>query len=302
MLLYWFLLPLAWLAFHLIWRFEVVGRENLEAVRDGRAFVVASNHIANLDPVFILLVIFDWSRMIVLAKEELFRNPLAGWFLHCMGAVSIDRGKGDTATLEQVTAACRKGKGLLIFPEGTRTKTGGLGKLKSGAFVVAAAAGADMVPCRIIYHTKDGKMHPFCRIRICFGPAIPADELQVKDETRKVAEFRRMKQRLTNALEDLLKEHHFEDLPMPPLAPPPRAKSAPRPRPKTGTAGSETQEAATPQAGPSAPEQAEKPEPSAPDELPATELPTLTLDDSAVRLTPEAAPEDAGEKPDQTGE
>ena len=58
-----------------------------------------------------------------------------------MGAVSIDRGKGDTVTLEKVTNACRRGIGVLIFPEGTRTKNGQLGVLKSGAFVIAASAG-----------------------------------------------------------------------------------------------------------------------------------------------------------------
>ena len=45
----------------------------------------------------------------------------------------------------------------MIFPEGTRTKTGKLGMIKSGAFVIAAAAGADMLPVRIIYGTKDGR-------------------------------------------------------------------------------------------------------------------------------------------------
>ena len=48
-----------------------------------------------------------------------------------------------------------------------------LGMIKSGAFVIAAAAGADMLPVRIIYGTKDGKMHLFCKIRIVFGEAIP---------------------------------------------------------------------------------------------------------------------------------
>ena len=91
MLLYWILLPIVWVLAHIIWRFEVIGRENLKTVRDGRAYVIAPNHIANLDPVFIAITVFDWKRLRILAKEELFKNPLAGWFLRCMGAVNAQK-------------------------------------------------------------------------------------------------------------------------------------------------------------------------------------------------------------------
>ena len=84
MLLYWILLPIVWVLAHIIWRFEVIGRENLKAV-------IAPNHIANLDPVLIAITIFDWKRLRILAKEELFKNPLAGWFLRCMGAVNAQK-------------------------------------------------------------------------------------------------------------------------------------------------------------------------------------------------------------------
>ena len=85
--------------------------------------------------------------------------------------------------------------------------------MKSGAFVIAGAAGADMVPCRIIYGSKDGKMHMFCKIRIVFGEPIPAAELQVTDTTHKIAALRRMKNRLRDDLEQLLAENAFPALP-----------------------------------------------------------------------------------------
>lgn len=210
MLLYWILLLPAWVLFHILFRVQVIGRENLKAVRDGRAYVIAPNHIANLDPVLIALAVCDWKRLRILAKEELFKNPLAGWFLRCMGAVSIERGKGDTVTLEKITNECKKGVGVMIFPEGTRTKTGKLGMIKSGAFVIAAAAGADMLPVRIIYGTKDGRMHLFCKVRIVFGKAIPAADLQIQDQSHKIAELRRMKNRLRDELEALLKANAFD--------------------------------------------------------------------------------------------
>ena len=235
MLLYWILLPIVWVLAHILWRFEVIGREHLKSVQDGRPYVIAANHIANLDPVFILIEVFSWRRLHIPAKEELFKNPLAGWFLHCMGAVSIDRGKGDTVTLERLTEDCKNGTGVLIFPEGTRTKTGKLGVLKSGAFVIAGAAGADMVPCRIIYGSKDGKMHLFCKIRIVFGEPIPAAELQVTDTTHKIAALRRMKNRLRDDLEQLLVENAFPALPAaeekPAIEPPAAAQPAAEEKP-----------------------------------------------------------------------
>lgn len=51
----------------------------------------------------------------------------------------------------------QNGETLLIFPEGTREKEGKLLPPKSGLFVIAAQAGVDVVPCRILYDTPDGK-------------------------------------------------------------------------------------------------------------------------------------------------
>ena len=77
MLLYWILLPIVWVLAHILWRFEVIGREHLKSVQDDRPYVIAANHIANLDPVFILIEVFSWRRLHIPAKEELFKNPLA---------------------------------------------------------------------------------------------------------------------------------------------------------------------------------------------------------------------------------
>ncbi len=192
MILYYILLPIIWVLWHLLWRIRVTGRENL--VR-GRGYVIAANHISDLDPVFIVLARFG-ARMQILAKAELFKNPLVGGFLGCFGAIPIARGKGDTRTIDKVIDRCRQGAGLLIFPEGTRTKTGEIGPLKSGAFVIAGQAGVDMVPCRIVYGSRDGKMHLFCRVHICFGPVIPAAELKVEDPKHAMAALRGIKHRL----------------------------------------------------------------------------------------------------------
>ena len=213
MVLYWVILPIAWLLWHLVWRIEVTGREYLIGDEAGRGYVVASNHISDIDPVFICISIFSWKRVCIIAKEELFKNPVIGWFLGILGAVPIARGKADTKALEKVTAQVEKGHGLLIFAEGTRTKNGRTGKIKSGAFVVASAAGADMIPCRIIYHTKSGRMRPFCRVRVCFGPHIPAEDLHIEDPRRSIAQIRVLKKRLSDSWDALYTEYRFPDSP-----------------------------------------------------------------------------------------
>lgn len=206
MLLYWILLPIVWPLLHILWRIEVVGKENIPR---GRAHVITSNHLSDLDPVYILEAVFSWKRYTILAKQELFKNPLIGWFLSCMGAVPIDRGKGDMDTVNKVTDECKNGTSILIFPEGTRSKTGELLTLKSGAFLIAGNADADMVPCRIIYDTPDKRMHMFCRIRICFGTPIPAEEMKVEDPRRSVPKLRALRTRLKTELERLYEENHF---------------------------------------------------------------------------------------------
>ena len=110
MVLYWIVLPIVWVLIHILWRIEVIG---LDKVPRDRPIVLAPNHISDLDPVFILGVIFDFSRYRILAKQELFRNPVIGWALGCLGAIPIDRGKGDTETIDKVIAECRGGTRVL---------------------------------------------------------------------------------------------------------------------------------------------------------------------------------------------
>jgi 1-acyl-sn-glycerol-3-phosphate acyltransferase len=206
MVLYYILLPFVWVAWNLLWRIHVVGRENLI---HGRGFVIAANHLSDLDPAFVIIARFFGRRMKILAKAELYNNPVVGFVLSCLGAVPIARGKGDTGTLDKVIAQCKNGTGVLIFPEGTRSKTGQLGPLKSGAFVIAGQAQADMIPCRILYDTPDGRMRLFCRVRICFGKPIPAAEMAIEDPRHSIKQLRELRRRLADALEELYQQNKF---------------------------------------------------------------------------------------------
>lgn len=196
------IISLAWLVWHLVFRIRVVGRENL--ITD-RGFVLAPSHVHALDPVFVAVARFGGRRMVVLAKEELFqKNAFFNWFFRKVNVIPIKRGSGDTDLIGDVITNVKNGQGLLIFPEGTRSKDGKLGRLKSGAFVVAAAADVDMIPCRVIY--KGGKLKLFCACTVVFGKPIPAAQLTL-GEPRNAARLRECKALLTERLEQLLEEN-----------------------------------------------------------------------------------------------
>lgn len=207
-MLYYILVPLAWVLAHIVFRPQVIGRENLIK---GRGFILAPNHRSALDPVFIVLSdgYFWLHKMRIFAKKELFQGkPLLAWFLRQMGAVSVKNGRDDLSTLDNTIRECRTGRGLLLFPEGTRSKDGRLLPPKSGAFVVADQAAVDMIPCRILYDTPDGRLKLFCRIRICFGKPISAGQLAL-GEKRNMVKLRENKKMLTAAWEEMGREYAF---------------------------------------------------------------------------------------------
>ncbi len=163
---------LAWMVAHILYRFRVVGREKLP---DG-GYVMLCNHRSAMDIIFLALARGRVNEPLIFAKAELFKvSPLVSWFLRRLGAVPISRGKGDTAALDRAIAQVRDGRDLLVFPEGTRTKDGHMGQLKSGAFVVAAKAGVPVVPCRILY--EKGKPRLFSRVTLAIGDAMSLEEL-----------------------------------------------------------------------------------------------------------------------------
>ncbi|MEG2659331.1 MAG: lysophospholipid acyltransferase family protein [Oscillospiraceae bacterium] len=199
---YCFIVTLACIAWHIIFRIKVIGKENL--IKD-RGFVLCPNHISAIDPVFIVIARFWGKRMLIMGKEELFNiSPIISWIFRHVGVIPVQRGKGDSGAVDTAIEKVKGGQGLLIFPEGTRTKDGNLGRLKSGAFVVAAAANVDVIPCRIIY--KGGKMRFFCKCTIIFGKPIPKEKFAL-GEPRSAARLRERKELLANELETLLQEN-----------------------------------------------------------------------------------------------
>jgi 1-acyl-sn-glycerol-3-phosphate acyltransferase len=116
-----------------LWRLKIYGRDKLD---DRKVQILVSNHQSFADILVMnsLFKHFRWT-----SKVENFRIPLVGWSLKLNRAIGIYRGAGD-AWLKfetQAMKALAQGNSLLIFAEGTRSKTGDLGKFKEGAFKLA---------------------------------------------------------------------------------------------------------------------------------------------------------------------
>ena len=202
MILYYILLPLAWIVFHIGFRVECIGRENLKKVRTSGC-IIAPNHVSAIDPVFVVITRFWGRRMVVFAKKELFEiNVLLTWFFRWMGALCVRGTREELDVIDQTVEACRNGGTLLIFPEGTREKEGKLLQPKSGLFVIAAQAAVDVVPVRILYDTPDGRMKLFCKVKVVYGEPMPAAQFAMESR-RDLKTLRANKQALLDAWEDL---------------------------------------------------------------------------------------------------
>src|SRR5437763_10809335 len=131
--------------FHLHFRLTRIGREHLPA--DGPV-IVAANHRSFLDP----FVIGTMARrpMYYMAKKELFYKRWQGWVLNALGAFPVDRGAQDEDSMETAKAILQRGDIVLIFPEGTRTRPGALGRPKRGVGRLALETGAPVVPVAVI--------------------------------------------------------------------------------------------------------------------------------------------------------
>ena len=161
------------IAMYIWYDLHIEGRENIPK---GRAFVYASNHRSYADPV--LVSISGRGRFSFMAKSELFEKPLFAWLIRALGAFPVERGKGDTAAIDRAVANVQHGTNLLIFPEGTRSKDGRVGRGKTGVALIAARAKADVVPVGISFV---GKLHFRSKVTVRIGKPIPAATLAVED-------------------------------------------------------------------------------------------------------------------------
>ncbi|MFJ8256258.1 lysophospholipid acyltransferase family protein [Peribacillus asahii] len=153
-----------------IFRIQTVGRESFP--KDGGVLICA-NHIDNLDPP--VVGITSPRDIHFMAKEELFHAPLLKQLLPNINAFPVKRGLSDKGALKMGLKILKDGEVLGLFPEGTRSKTGELGKGLAGAGFFALRTNAVVVPCAII-----GPYKPFRKLKVVYGK--PVDFSQYREQ------------------------------------------------------------------------------------------------------------------------
>ena len=170
-------------------RLHVRGAHHVPA---DRAVALLANHLSLLDPPALMLAVPVNFR--VVAKRSLFLVPVFGWAMWAAGIIPIDRRRRERAiaSLDRAAALLRGGLSMLLFPEGTRARTGGLQPFKKGPFVLALNAGVDIVPI-VLRGTRDllPKATLFARpgeVQVEFLPPVPTAGLSIEDRDRLMAE------------------------------------------------------------------------------------------------------------------
>jgi 1-acyl-sn-glycerol-3-phosphate acyltransferase len=179
---------LSWPLLYGVFRLRAKGRENLPQ----GGFVLAANHNSNLDPWPLGLPLFPGRFLRFMGKSELFRTPVKQ-FITAAGAFPVRRGMADLEAIETATQLCREGQIVVMFPEGTRRKKGLRKKYEArahtGAARIALDAGVPLVPAAIAGTDRLGRL---AKIRVAYGPPVPLDDLQGRDDAPHVATERLM--------------------------------------------------------------------------------------------------------------
>lgn len=141
-----FVIALDWTLTHLyVRKFEVIGRENIPPTG---GVLLASNHLNNADPPMVALAIRPRLPMFM-AKREMINWPVLGFFLRMFGAFPVRRGEADLAALRAATEYLEQGSVLVMFPEGTRSRTASMNNGHPGTGAIAMRTGVPVLPVGI---------------------------------------------------------------------------------------------------------------------------------------------------------
>jgi 1-acyl-sn-glycerol-3-phosphate acyltransferase len=175
----------------LVWAFGIRVYHRDRLPKSGGVLVVC-NHQSYLDPI---LAAVGMSRAFhPMARESLFRPAPFAWIIRSLYAFPVRRSSADLAAVREALRRLKGGAVVLVFPEGTRTRDGSIGRLQGGPVLIAARAGVPVVPLVI-----DGAFESWPKgrrlprphlVRIACGRPLSAEEAAAGDPETIMARLR----------------------------------------------------------------------------------------------------------------
>lgn len=151
--------------FAIIARVSVRGRYNIPRKRP---YIIASNHLSWTD--IPLVAAYIPGKVIYMAKEETFHNKV-GWLVRFLGAFPVKRGEADRQSMRAADEQLKNGRVLVIFPEGTRSKTRTLARGHAGLGMIALRSGVPVIPVAI-WGSENALKKFGARVTIVYGEPI----------------------------------------------------------------------------------------------------------------------------------
>ena len=177
-------------------KFEVIGTENIPS--EGN-LIIAANHKSNLDPIFVASAVNKKRKMTAIAKEELFKNKILAKILNKVEIIPINRQNPGLGTIKRILKYIKNDYALVMFPEGTRSKTDDFNNAKAGLSLFATKAKAEIVPCTIYSSYKLFKPD-----KIYFGKPISLEEYYKQKLTSEDHE------RISGEVMDIIKQNYYK--------------------------------------------------------------------------------------------
>jgi 1-acyl-sn-glycerol-3-phosphate acyltransferase len=173
---------LSWPVLYGLFRLRVRGTDNVPA---SGGFVLACNHLSNLDPWPVGMPLWPRHWLRFMAKAELYWWP-AKYVLSGAGAFPVHRGRTDVEAVETAVRLAQEGNAVVMFPEGTR-RTKGLVKrhrarAHTGAARIALEAGVPLVPAAV---AGTDRLLTLGRLRVVYGAPLDLEDLRAGGELRR---------------------------------------------------------------------------------------------------------------------
>jgi 1-acyl-sn-glycerol-3-phosphate acyltransferase len=177
------------------------GGNGVEYIPRRGGFIVAANHASLIDPPIVGSQVPR--QLAAFARKTLWKGGISSWWLDIVGVIPVDRdGGSDIGAIRRVLQTLKQDKGIILFPEGTRTPTGQLQQAKAGVGLMACRTGVPVVPARVFGTFEAcGRNRPVrlgTPVSVVFGPPLLATDYDDHSEGKE--RYQRASDRIMSAI------------------------------------------------------------------------------------------------------